>query len=47
MKYGEPGGRLPMDSIYIGILMVMFASVLTVAVAGITAERKYKSFRGW
>ncbi len=36
-----------MNAIYIGILMVMFASVLTVVVAGITAERKEKGFRGW
>jgi hypothetical protein len=36
-----------MDAIYIGILVVTFASVLAIAVAGVTAERKENGFRGW
>jgi hypothetical protein len=35
-----------MDAIYIGILVVTFAFVLAIAVAGVAAERKENGFRG-
>jgi hypothetical protein len=35
-----------MDAIYVVILVVTFASVLAVAVAGVAAERKENGFRG-